>query len=166
MTWKLLSFFTSVFRSGVTLFTCRRVRMKSVTPEQKNGCEKRKQFRSHYSKGSCFSFLQVWNFLREKKLGFGLVVLKCPIFDGRVLGFISKIDHRLFRPFGLFLPNKQLWGGGNVRFWFCLFIFIPYIYLIGFGPCVDGAPPFPLYQTSNRAQPSPRLGPQANQLKS
>ena len=32
------------------------------------------------------------------------------IFDGRVLGFILKIDHRLFRPFGLFLPNKQLWG--------------------------------------------------------
>ena len=45
---------------------------------------------------------------RKKRIGFGLVVLNCPIFDGRVLGFILKIDHRLFRPFGLFLPNKQL----------------------------------------------------------
>ena len=45
---------------------------------------------------------------QEKKLVFELVVLKCPIFNGRVLGFILKIDHKLFRAFGLFLPNQQL----------------------------------------------------------
>ena len=67
-------------------------------------------------RGVVLAFYRSEIFCEKKKLGFGLVVLKCPIFDGRVLGFILKIDHRLFRPFGLFLPDKQLWGGGNVRF--------------------------------------------------
>ena len=44
----------------------------------------------------------------KKKLGFGLVILECPKFNGRVLGFILKIDNGLFRAFGLFLANKQL----------------------------------------------------------
>ena len=40
-------------------------------------------------------------FCEKKKLGFGLVVLKCLTSGGRVLGLILKIDHRLFRAFGL-----------------------------------------------------------------
>ena len=68
---------------------------------------------------------------QEKKLGFGLIVLKCPIFDGRVLGFILKIDHRLFRPFGLFLTDKQLSRVPNVRFGFCLWIDPPYYWGLG-----------------------------------
>ena len=67
-------------------------------------------------RGVVLAFYRSEIFYEKKKLGFGLVVLKCPTFDGRVLGFILKIDHRLFRPFGLFLPDKQLWGGGNVSF--------------------------------------------------
>ena len=59
-------------------------------------------------RGVVLAFYRFEIFCEKKKLGFGLVVLKCPTFDGRVQGFILKIDHRLFRPFGLFLPDKQL----------------------------------------------------------
>ena len=59
-------------------------------------------------RGVVLAFYRSELFYEKKKLGFGLVVLKCPTFDERVQGFIFKMDHRLFRPFGLFLPDKQL----------------------------------------------------------
>ena len=59
-------------------------------------------------RGVVLAFYRFEIFCEKKKLGFGLIVLKCPIFDERVPGFILKLDHRLFRPFGLFLPNNQL----------------------------------------------------------
>jgi len=77
-------------------------------------------------RGVVLAFYRSEIFCEKKKLGFGLVVLKCPIFDGRVLGFVSKMDHGLFGPFGLFLPDGQLWGVPGVRFGFCLWIDPPY----------------------------------------
>ena len=105
---KQLLFLTSVFSFRSYAFHVYEHTREKRLQNEKTDVKNKSCIEIIILRGVVLAFYRSEIFCEEKKLGFGLVVLKCPIFDERVPGFILKIDHRLFRPFGLFLPNKQL----------------------------------------------------------